>query len=159
MSFKKGEKVVYPKHGAGKIVDVYTEHINGSDEPYLKIEFFNSPSKVSVPIAKAEELGLRYPLAKKELVSALKQLNKMRKIDKKILVSLDLMSKEKMNSGKTEDAVELISILKSLAKQKEEENKNFSYSYSDRLDVIYEFIRSEVELVLGKTALKKYDLF
>jgi CarD family transcriptional regulator len=159
MSFKKGEKVVYPKHGAGKIIELYTERINGDEQPYLKIEFFNSPSKVSIPTARATELGLRYPLSKKELLGALKELNKTRKIDKKMLVTLDVMSKEKMNSGKIEDAIELVSILKSLAKQKEEENKNFSYSYSDRLDVIYEFIKSEIELVLGKTILKKYDLF
>jgi hypothetical protein len=63
-----------------------------------------------------------------------------------------------MNTGKIEDAINLVNLLKSLAKQKEEENKNFSYSYSDRLEIAVDFIKSEILLVLGKNALKKYML-
>jgi CarD family transcriptional regulator len=154
--FKKGEKVIYPKHGAGKIIDIFNENINKEKVKYLKIQFFNSQVTVSIPIPKAEEMGLRYPLSRNALKKALKSLNKKQKINKKTLITLDFISKEKMNTGKIEDAINLVNLLKSLAKQKEEENKNFSYSYSDRLEIAVDFIKSEVLLVLGKNTLKKY---
>ncbi len=155
--FKKGEKVVYPRHGAGKIIAI--EKIGEDNEKYYKIKFFNSSVLVSVPVKKAEEMGLRRPMTKKELTKALRSLGEKIKITKKTLVTLDAVSREKLASGKVEDMVYLVNLLKSLAKQKEEENKNFSYSYSDRLEIAHDFLKSEIELVMGKNAIKKYPLF
>ncbi|MBN2016327.1 hypothetical protein JW766_05875 [Candidatus Dojkabacteria bacterium] len=156
--FKKGEKVIYPKHGAGKIIGIIEQDIGGKKLKYYKISFLNSSIDVSIPIEKAEELGLRRPLTKRVLTDALKKLNKRTHINKKTLITLDIVSKEKLGSGKLEDVIDLVNLLRSLAKQKEEENKNFSYSYSDRLEIAIEFIKSEIEQVLGKSALKKYHL-
>lgn len=157
-TYRKGEKVVYPRYGAGKIEEIHTEALNDKKQKYYRIQFLNSPVTVSIPIDKADEMGLRSPLSKTELRKALKGLNKKVRINKKTLVSLDVTSKQKLNSGTIEDVIELVNLLKSLAKQKEEENKNFSYSYSDRLEVSLEFIKSEVGLVLGKKAIEKYKL-
>ncbi len=154
--FKKGDNVIYPKHGAGKIISITNEKIGGKSEKYYRIKFLESLIYISIPIDKAKELGLRYPLSKTGLKKSLKNLNKIVKIDKKILVTLDNVSREKLGSGKTNDVIELVNILKSLAKQKEEKNKNFSYSYSDRLEIATDFIKSEIVLVLGKKALKEY---
>lgn len=155
--YKKGEKIIYPKHGAGQIDQIVDEIITGRKVKYYKISFFNSPISISIPVNRAEELGLRYPNKRREIKSKLKNLHSIIKINKKTLVSLDTVSKEKLGSGKMEDAIYLINLLKSLAKQKEEENKNFSYSYSDRLEIAQDFIKSEIELVLGKRALAKYE--
>lgn len=156
--FKKGEKVIYPKHGAGKISAITEEKIDGIKKKYYKIQFFNSPVTVSIPVNKTKQLGLRSPLTKRALTDALRNLNKIVKIDKKALVTLDAVSKEKLGSGRMEDVIDLVNLLRSLAKEKEEKNKNFSYSYSDRLEIALEFIKSEVTLVLGKNAQKKYQL-
>ena len=157
-AFKKGENVIYPKHGAGIINKEYTEIISDKKLKYYKIVFTNSAVSVSVPTDSAQELGLRYPLSRRNLKKALKNLFKQVNINKKTLISLDTVSREKLGSGKLEDTIHLVNLLKSLAKQKEEENKNFSYSYSDRLEIALEFIKSEVELVLGKKAAEKYNL-
>lgn len=157
--YRKGEKVVYPKHGAGKIADIYKEKISDEKEKYYKIKFFESPIDIAIPVEKAEELGLRSPLSRSALQRELKRLNRKLRITKKTLVNLDPVSKIKLNSGKMDDAIDLVNLLKSLAKQKEEENKNFSYSYSDRLEIAMDFIKSEVQLVLGEKALKRYNLF
>lgn len=156
--FKKGEKVVYPKHGAGKIVDTYQESLRG-EQKYYRIKFFNSPATVSIPVDKADELGLRTPLSKNKLREALRKLGRKVKITRNTLVTLDAITKKKLNSGKVEDVIDLVNLLKSLAKKKEEENKNFSYSYSDRLEVALEFIKSEVAMVLGENATRRYPLF
>lgn len=156
--FKKGDAVVYPKLGAGTIFKIYNEKIGGIEKKYYKIKFLNTPVDVAIPIDKAEELGLRRPLSKKEILEKLKILNKKVKIDKKTLITLDAVTKKKLNTGKFEDVIELVNILKSLAKQKEEENKNFSYSYSDRLEIATDFIKSEIIQVLGTSALKKFSV-
>lgn len=156
--FKKREKVVYPRHGAGKIIDKYEAQVNGEKNEYYKIEFFNSPINLSVPIENAREMGLRNPVSKYKLRKALKGLWKRAKITDSTMKSLDDISKEKLASGEIEDAVSLVNILKSLARKKEEESKNFSYSASQRLETAISFISSEVELVLGRKALSYYDL-
>lgn len=156
--YKKGEKVVYPKHGAGKIVAIYEEQVGNEKKKYYRIQFLNSPTTVSVPVEQADELGLRNPLSKNKLREILRKLGKTAKITRNTLVTLDSISKEKLNSGKVEDVVYLVNLLRSLAKKKEEENKNFSYSYSDRLEVALEFIKSEATLVLGQNAAKRYTL-
>ena len=156
--FKKGDKVVYPKHGAGKVIKVYDEVFAGVTQKYYKIGFIKSPTTVSIPVEKAEELGLRAPLTRKELLNTLKIYNTQVNISRKTLMTLDAVSKLKLISGKIEDVIDLVNLLRSLAKQKEEENKNFSYSYSDRLEIAMEFIESEVEMVLGKSALKKLEI-
>jgi len=157
--FRKGEKVVYPRHGAGKIETIYTQELNNKKLKYYKIKFVDSKVSVSIPVNNAEELGLRKPLSKRKIRYALKKLYKRVKINRKTLMNLDTTSKDKLGSGKFEDVIDLVNTLKSLAKQKEEENKNFSYSYSDRLEIAEDFIKSEVEIVLGKNLLKRYDLF
>jgi len=156
--FKKGQKVIYPKHGAGKIIAVQEETISGEKKKYYKIQFLNSQVSVSVPQDHALDLGLRYPLTKTNIKKVLKKLNTQYKINKNTLVNLDTLSRDKLNSGKLEEVIDLVNLLHSLAKQKEEENKNFSYSYSDRLEIAMDFIKSEVALVLGQSALKKYGL-
>lgn len=50
--FKKGEKVIYPKHGVGKIVDIYKEAVNSKLEEYYRIQFFNSHTTVSEGLKK-----------------------------------------------------------------------------------------------------------
>jgi len=159
MNFKKGSKVIYPRHGAGKICAVYKEIINGEEKEYYKIQFIKSNTTVAVPAQTAQELGMREPLNSKELAKVLKELNKQVKIDRKTLMTLDAISKTNLSTGKIEDMIYLVNLLKSLAKQKEEENKNFSYSYSDRLEIAEDFILSEVEIVLGKNEVKKYEKY
>lgn len=156
--FKKRQKVVYPRHGAGKIVDIYNQEIAGEKRKYYRIEFIDSTVSVSIPIETAEEMGLRNPVSRTRLQNELKNLNKRVKITRDTLTTLDFAAQEKLKSGKIEEAISLVNTLRSLAKQKEKENKNFSYSASQRLEIALNFIKSEVELVLGKSAIKRYDL-
>lgn len=155
--FKKREKVVYPRLGAGKIVDVYEQEVTGEKKEYYKIEFFDSNVNVSVPVDSAEEMGLRKPLSKKEMKNVLKDVGKTVKITRNTLTTLDEVSKNNLRTGLLEDAIHLINLLTSLARQKEKENKNFSYSASQRLETAANFILSEIELVLGKRAAEKYE--
>jgi CarD family transcriptional regulator len=154
--FRKREKVVYPRHGAGKIIDKYETKVGDEKNDYYKVEFFNSKVDISIPVDKAKELGLREPNSKYKIKKILKKLGKKVTITNKLIKALDIIAKEKLMSGKLEDTVELINMLNSLANKKEKENKNFSYSASQRLEMAREFLLSEVELVLGKKAAERF---
>lgn len=156
--FRKGEKVIYPKLGAGKIVDKYKEKLDDESKMYYKIQLFDSLVTVSLPIDEAENLGLRTPMSKSGLRNVLKRLNTYVTVAEDTLKNLDEISREKLKSGKAEDAVALVNLLKSLARKKEKENKNFSYSSSQRLETALNFIKSETLLVLGKNAVARYSL-
>ena len=156
--FKKKENIVYPRHGAGKVIDICTQIVAGAKQKYYRLTFLNSSVTISVPVSNASKLGLRHPRSKTNVKKILSTLGNRRRISSNTLKQLDTITKENLDSGGLEDAVILVNILKSLAKQKEEENKNFSYSYSTRLEVSMDFIRSEALLVLGKRAIEKYGL-
>lgn len=156
--FNKNTKVVYPRHGAGRIVDKYEIEIEGKEKKYLKIEFYNSSITISIPMENAKELGLRKPLTKGALRKELKKLGNTVSITDSTLKNLDKIAKEKFISGKVEDTISIVNTLQSLARQKERESKNFSYTASERLEAALEFLKSETELVLGKKALNHYNL-
>ncbi len=57
--FKKGDKVVYPNHGAGTIVDVETKEILGEEKKYYIMKLPIGEMKVMIPVDKVDEIGVR----------------------------------------------------------------------------------------------------
>ena len=56
--FNIGDKVVYPMHGAGIIEGIEEKNISGQKEEYYSIKM-PGEVKVMVPIAKADQVGVR----------------------------------------------------------------------------------------------------
>ncbi|MBB6097429.1 CarD family transcriptional regulator [Deinobacterium chartae] len=54
-----GDSVVYPNHGAGKILGVSEREVMGRTQDYFEIELLQSGMQVSVPVNHADTLGLR----------------------------------------------------------------------------------------------------
>ena len=67
MTFKVGDKVVYPSQGAGVIDEVTTREVLGEKHEYLKIVFIRGDMEVLVPLKKGQEVGLRHTIGKKEV--------------------------------------------------------------------------------------------
>ena len=57
--FDVGDKVFYPQHGAGIVVDRKVETVLGTEREYLTIRVLASDMTVRVPIDRAEDAGLR----------------------------------------------------------------------------------------------------
>ncbi len=57
--FDKGDKVVYPNHGAGTIVDVEVKEILGEEKKYYIMELPIGEMRVMIPVHKVEEIGIR----------------------------------------------------------------------------------------------------
>src|SRR5450759_1769765 len=59
MSFKVGDTVVYPHHGAARIEEIETRSIKGEDRTYLVLKVDKGDLTVRVPADNAELVGVR----------------------------------------------------------------------------------------------------
>ena len=57
--YEIGDKVVYPHHGAGKIVKKEQKEILGQKREYLTIQILYNDMTVMVPTENADKAGLR----------------------------------------------------------------------------------------------------
>jgi len=75
VSFKIGEKVVYPNHGIGVIEKITTTEIAGMPNSFYLLRLNETKSTVMVPIANAAEIGLRSPIDNGQCNRLLKALS------------------------------------------------------------------------------------
>lgn len=59
MSFKVGETVVYPHHGAAYIEDISEKVMRGEKREYLTLRIIQGDMVIQVPADKVEQVGLR----------------------------------------------------------------------------------------------------
>lgn len=74
MTFKIGQKVVYPNQGIAIVEQIESRQINGEDQLFYLLRLHSTNSLVMVPTRNADEVGLRSPIAKRkcdELLAAL----------------------------------------------------------------------------------------
>ncbi len=57
--FDIGDKVVYPNHGAGTIVDIESREILGEEKKYYIMKLPIGEMKVMIPVDKVDEIGVR----------------------------------------------------------------------------------------------------
>ena len=72
--FEVGDKVVYPQHGAGEIVNRETRSLLGVEREYLTIRIIASDMTVMVPAAATEASGLRAVITSEEIDEVLAAL-------------------------------------------------------------------------------------
>jgi len=57
--FKVGDKVVYPHHGAGRILEIEVRDVRGESREYMTIQILHNDMTVMVPVENAERAGIR----------------------------------------------------------------------------------------------------
>lgn len=65
--FRKGDKVVYPHHGAAVIEDLQEREILGERRNYFVLKLTHGDLTLMVPVEKTEEVGLRGVCSKREV--------------------------------------------------------------------------------------------
>ncbi|MFP4115356.1 MAG: CarD family transcriptional regulator [Spirochaetota bacterium] len=70
-AFQEKEQVVYPLQGVGQVTRIFKREFKGEETLYYEIYLEVSDMTVFVPVDKAEELGIRAIVPKKEADSAL----------------------------------------------------------------------------------------
>ncbi|MBD3363568.1 hypothetical protein GF362_07675 [Candidatus Dojkabacteria bacterium] len=156
--FKKGELVIYPGHGAGKIKKTFKQKFNDEMKKYYKIAFFDADIELSLPVENAEHLGLRKPTTKKDLKTMLKSINKKTRYTKKIEDGLQDKMKKAIHNGETDLIIKNLKRLKTVRKKRKKEGKSFKTTNSRLISRAIEFLKSEVSLVLGDKYVERFDL-
>ncbi len=67
MTFKVGDRVVYPHHGAAEIIKLEKREAFGDEREYLVLRMTHGEMTVSVPADKAEEVGMRWPISTEDV--------------------------------------------------------------------------------------------
>ena len=62
LKFKRGDTVIYPQHGACIVEGVEKKTAFGEKRDYLILRSVIGEMKLSVPVDKAEEVGVRPPV-------------------------------------------------------------------------------------------------
>ncbi len=76
MAFDVGDRVVYPHHGAAVIKKREKRKINGTTTEYLVLEMAHGELTLSVPVDKADDVGMRPPIGKEEVNDLFELLGK-----------------------------------------------------------------------------------
>ncbi len=114
--FNVGDEVVYPMHGAGKIVSIEERAILDERQSYYIIKM-PGEVKVMVPTAKAEEVGVRNIIDEE---SAQKVMKVLGADSTEMSMNWNKRYRENMDKMKTGDIFEVADIVRNLSfKQKE----------------------------------------
>ncbi len=65
--FHKGDKVVYPHHGAAVIEDLVERELQGEKRTYFKLKLAQGDLTLMVPVDNTAEVGLRGVVSKREV--------------------------------------------------------------------------------------------
>ena len=123
--FTSGDFVVYPAHGVGKISDIATQKVAGSELELIVVNFDKDKMTLRIPMAKATSVGLRKISEADTINSALDTLKGKAKV-KKVMWSRRAQEYEnKINSG---SPVAIAEVVRDLHR-----NENLAeQSYSER---------------------------
>lgn len=63
MTFKVGDRVVYPHHGAAVVEAIQVMETFGEEKEFLVLQMTHGDLTLKVPSNRAEEIGMRYPIS------------------------------------------------------------------------------------------------
>ena len=70
-AYKVGDKVVYPHHGAGKIIRKEKKEVLGQQREYLTIQILYNEMTVEVPTDSADRAGLRRVIGEETVIEVI----------------------------------------------------------------------------------------
>lgn len=123
--FKKGDSVVYPAHGVGQIEGVETQTIAGMELSLYVVGFERDRMRLKIPVARAEDAGLRKLSSSDRLDDALNTLKGRSRVRRTMWSRRAQEYETKINSG---DPVSIAEVLRDLKRS----NDDTEQSYSER---------------------------
>jgi len=107
-AFNSGDYVVYPAHGVGKVSDITKQKVAGTELELIVVNFDKDKMTLRIPMAKAENSGLRRISESSTMNDALSVLKGKAKV-KKVMWSRRAQEYEnKINSGNPVAIAEVI---------------------------------------------------
>lgn len=123
--FRKGEHIVYPAHGVGRITSIDRETIAGMELELYVIEFDKEKMTLRVPVAKVDQLQMRSLASPDIMKTALTTLRGRARVKRTMWSRRAQEYEMKINSG---DPVSIAEVLRDLKRS----NDDHEQSYSER---------------------------
>jgi CarD family transcriptional regulator len=118
VSFKIGEKLVYPNHGVGVVESIRQAGSEEATPSCYEVRLLGSNSRLTVPVDNSERVGLRPLVPQRDLVSVFQVLE-----DGTFVPATDWKGRfkqnlDKMKSGRLTDVADVLKSLNWVQKQK-----------------------------------------
>jgi CarD family transcriptional regulator len=121
--FKKGDFVVYPTHGVGKVLGVENQEISGHTLQVIIISFDKDRMTLRVPVAKARNSGLRKLSSRKVMETALQTLKGRSRVKRAMWSRRAQEYEAKINSG---DPVSIAEVVRDLHRNADQPDQSYS---------------------------------
>jgi CarD family transcriptional regulator len=121
--FDKGDFVVYPTHGVGRVVDIEARQIAGHKLDLFVISFEQDRMTLRVPVAKAKVSGLRKLSSRKIMDSALTTLKGRSRVSRAMWNRRAQEYEAKINSG---DPVSIAEVVRDLHRNAGQPDQSYS---------------------------------
>ena len=145
--FKIGDKIVYPVHGAGVIVDIESKVILGEKKEYYVMKIPVNEMKVLVPLGSMADVGIRDIKSPEEMDKVLDVLKDPAK--EKMPANWNRRYRFHQDKIKTGDLEEIAKVIKNLESLDRE--KALSTGAPKILNTARQIILSEMVLVYDKS--------
>ena len=146
MTFKIGQKVVYPNHGVTVVEEIASNTIDGTERTCYHLRLLSSNSKVMVPKDNLDLVGLR-PLCEAKEIKAVLTILESGKFDaQKDWKGRYKANVEKMKTGRITEVAEVLRNLKFVSQR-----KSLSFREKKMFERAKQFIVSELAHVKGLT--------
>ena len=149
MKFRIGEKVVYPSQGVSVVEEIADEVLGGATMSCYHLRLLNTDSKVVVPVANAERVGLR-PLSEKSAVD--RAMRRLRAAEGDEADNWKDRYRANLDRIKTGDLDEVVDVLLCLAEVAR--RKTLSFRERKMFDHARQLLVFEVAAVKGRPAEK-----
>lgn len=122
-AFEKGDFVVYPTHGVGRVIDIEAKEIAGHKLDLFVISFEQERMMLRVPVAKAKISGLRKLSSRKIMENALVTLKGRSRISRAMWNRRAQEYEAKINSG---DPVSIAEVVRDLHRNAGQPDQSYS---------------------------------
>jgi CarD family transcriptional regulator len=123
MEFKKGDFVVYPAHGVGRIEGIDAFSVSGQDVMLYSISFEQDRMRLKVPVSKAKTSGLRRLSSRDRIKEALSTLQGRSKVRRVMWSRRAQEYESKINSG---DPVSIAEVVRDLHRGSDQPEQSYS---------------------------------
>ena len=117
MTFRVGDRIAHPMHGAGVIESIVTKRINGKDREYYVLKLPAGDMLVMVPVETCDAIGVRPIVAPAEAESL---LGAIPGIEVEMTSNWNKRYRENMLRIKSGDLMEVASVVKGLMQRDRE---------------------------------------
>jgi len=123
MTFAKGDHVVYPTHGVGKVQGIEETEVAGEKLELIIIEFDKDRMILRVPVAKAANSGLRSLSSPDIMKDALKTLKGKSRVRRTMWSRRAQEYEAKINSG---DPIAIAEVVRDLFRNANQPDQSYS---------------------------------